>query len=381
MANYVFTEPREDEHLKFKDHFSSLLLSGDVFATVTELVLLSSLTVAAHFLPATIVNVSNSMQLSELAWFFWVSMIVTRLYNSYLEACWFAFPQYRTQPASDHKLKGERDLCGRDLSQLKALVTHDRLTMISQFLFGVAIYYLIPGYYPAAAAATTESRLFNLDKLLLLVSHHYLMSFGMYWGHRAYHINRFLWKRLHSVHHWAKHPLSRNTYQDHWLENLLNHINGHFAAQILLPLPSGLFWFSHIFRILESLEKHSGISCHLNLAHEIQRMVGVPYAQMPYHHDWHHEGHKASNFTFSSIGGLWDCIFGTRATGRPGLQETRYDSQNSGMKSKSDIGEYTVLIPLIMVLVAVSAKLLSPQPMLVTGSRFSWSLVANSTNA
>ena len=30
-------------------------------------------------------------------------------------------------------------------------------------------------------------------------------------------------------------------------------------------------------------------------------------AQMPHHHDWHHEGHKGCNYTFTSLGGLWDC--------------------------------------------------------------------------
>ena len=29
--------------------------------------------------------------------------------------------------------------------------------------------------------------------------------------------------------------------------------------------------------------------------------------QMPHHHDWHHEGHKGCNYTFTSLGGLWDC--------------------------------------------------------------------------
>ena len=28
---------------------------------------------------------------------------------------------------------------------------------------------------------------------------------------------------------------------------------------------------------------------------------------MPHHHDWHHEGHKGCNYTFTSLGGLWDC--------------------------------------------------------------------------
>ena len=49
---------------------------------------------------------------------------------------------------------------------------------------------------------------------------------------------------------------------------------------------------------------------------------------MPHHHDWHHEGHKGCNYTFSSIGGLWDCVFGTRKTGRhPQMAETREDRE------------------------------------------------------
>ena len=52
---------------------------------------------------------------------------------------------------------------------------------------------------------------------------------------------------------------------------------------------------------------------------------------MPHHHDWHHEGHKGCNYTFSSIGGLWDCVFGTRKAGRhPGVAETREDRRMTG---------------------------------------------------
>jgi len=42
----------------------------------------------------------------------------------------------------------------------------------------------------------------------------------------------------------------------------------------------------------------------------------LPWAQMPHHHDWHHEGHKGCNYTFTALGGLWDGVFGTRKTGR-----------------------------------------------------------------
>ena len=52
--------------------------------------------------------------------------------------------------------------------------------------------------------------------------------------HRALHVNGWLWKHIHSLNHWAKHPLSRNTYQDHWVDNFANSIVGFFFAQVLV---------------------------------------------------------------------------------------------------------------------------------------------------
>jgi sterol desaturase/sphingolipid hydroxylase (fatty acid hydroxylase superfamily) len=360
-GDYEFKEP--DGPLTLSHHFSSLLMSGDWINTLVEFILLATLTTAAVCMPPEKVNVAGSMTLFEVALFYWATSLVTRVYNSYLEACYFAFPAYRTQPPHEHALKGRRDLCGRDITQLKQLVLHDRLTLFSQFVFGVAIYYLFPGYYPAKENVS-DSFLVRIGKLAL---NHYVMSFGMYWGHRAYHVNPWLWKNLHSVHHWAKHPLSRNTYQDHWMENLINHIAGHFSAQLLVPLDHGTFWFSHVFRILESLEKHSGISCYLNLAHQTQRWL--PFAQMPHHHDWHHEGHKTCNYTFSALGGVWDCVFGTRKHGRadqfsttPGRagQETAFDRKLMASKTPARKGIFdnaaAVCMPSCMFLLAVTCR-------------------------
>merc|ERR1712146_709596 len=81
---------------------------------------------------------------------------------------------------------------------------------------------------------------------------------------------------------------------------------GAVLAQLLVPLDFEFFIISRILRIMESLEKHSGISCWLNIAHTLQ--AWFPYAQAPHHHDWHHEGFKSCNYTFSAIGGVWDYI-------------------------------------------------------------------------
>merc|ERR1719253_918520 len=305
---YVYSCPAK---LPWRKHFSSLLFSGDVFATVVELLLLVLLTVAGLVAPHY--SVQGSMPLAHLAAFFWAKTVFTRLYNSYCEACFFYCPEYRTQPAKERELKTIRDLCGRDEQQLEQLVAHDMLTLLSQYVLNLAIYFAIPGWFPDPAAAGHSLP----ERVVRLFLNHYVLSFGMYWMHRALHVVPWLWKHIHSVHHWAKHPLSRNTYQDHWLDNFMNAIVGHGFAQVLVPLDFPTFLASHFFRVMESLEKHSGVSCWLNLAHQTQRYF--PYAQMPHHHDWHHEGHKGSNYTFSSIGGLWDAAFGTRKTGRANL--------------------------------------------------------------
>jgi len=308
LAPYSLSFPEED--LRFRDHFSSLLFSGEWALTLLELGSLAGLTAVAALLPPDQVNMPGSMTLKEVAALLWTKTAVTRLYNSYLEAVFFACPQHRTQPSREHALKSKKDLCGRQMVELDAIVRHDRMTFASQLLLNIGLYYALPGYYPAASGVVAPW----YERAMRVLGNHYVMSFGMYWMHRALHVVPWLWQNIHSFHHWARHPLSRNTYQDHWLDNFGNAIVGHCCAQILVPLDRGSFWFSHIFRILESLEKHSGVSGYFNIAHSLQRWL--PFAQMPHHHDWHHEGHKGCNYTFSSIGGIWDCIFGTRKAGR-----------------------------------------------------------------
>merc|ERR1712212_744908 len=353
-GEYVFFIPED----KWSNHFSSLLLSGDIPATVVEVVLVVSLMVVSTMYPHQ-VQATHSMPLLHLAYFFILFSVIRRLYNSYLEAVFCSFPQYRTQPVKEHALKTEKDLTGRDLTQLASIVKHDRLTLISQFLLDVSIYFMVPGYYPEQKNSYDPMHV----RVLRLIINHYLMSFGMYWMHRALHVNPWLWRNIHSIHHWAKHPLSRTTYQDHWFDNFGNAIVGHFFAQVLIPLDHDMFWLSRVLRICESLEKHSGVSCSFNIVHSLQRWL--PFAQMPHHHDWHHEGHKGCNFTFTSLGGLWDCVFGTRKTGRhPRAAETREDRQMTAAQEKRSMQKggwmdhpYLCLSPVIAIGVAVAFKL------------------------
>merc|ERR1711970_1282268 len=123
-GEYVFFIPED----KWSNHFSSLLMSGDILATVVEVVLVASLLVVATLYPHQ-VQAAGSIPLLDLGYFFILFSVIRRLYNSYLEAVFCTFPQYRTKP--------EKDLTGRDVTQLASIVKHDRLTLISQFLLDV----------------------------------------------------------------------------------------------------------------------------------------------------------------------------------------------------------------------------------------------------
>ena len=159
---------------------------------------------------------------------------------------------------------------------------------------------------------------------------------------------------------------SRNTYQDHWLDNFANALVGEVAAQILIPLDFHSFWISRLLRIMESLEKHAGVCGATNLAHTAQRWL--PFAQMPHHHDWHHEGHKSCNFTFAAIGGIWDCVFGTRKAGRamrfPEASTARDHAEAANTKRGSSFlgsidNPAVVLSPVLTVLALAAARLIS----------------------
>ena len=349
--------PAPSSPSKLTDHMSGLLFSGSYLNTFIELLFLAVL----FNIPPSLAP-SASMPPRALFNFALGKSLFTRVYNAYLEAVFFAYPQHRTQPSDDHKLKKQQDLTGRDQVQQDTLVYHDRMTLITDNLLNITLYLLIPGFYPLSSSQPF------LERAARLVLNHYLMSLGMYWSHRALHVVPYLWREIHSIHHYAKTPLSRVTYQDHWFDNFGNAVVGQTFAQILIPLDLPTFVVSRVFRVAESLEKHSGHSSGWNLAHAVQ-YKWMPFAQMPHHHDWHHEGFKSCNYTFSSLGGVWDYAFNTRRTGRAanpdepaGKWATRLDEdQNKRGKEKVEKSvmdsPYAVVLPDLAIGAAAAYKL------------------------
>ncbi|KAJ8602411.1 hypothetical protein CTAYLR_001200 [Chrysophaeum taylorii] len=263
-----------------------------------------------------------------------LSSLVRRAYTAHLEACYYKYPQLRTQPPKKAVGETPRDVTGRTDLELATIDFHDRFTMLSKLFACDLLFYLTIGRILYPVFATSHNPVYWLARV---VGHHYVLSFGMYWAHRNLHVNPFLWRHIHSLHHYAKTPLARATYEDHWLDNYANAIVSEVATQIILPLPKPLLFASRLFRVCESLEKHSGMSGPINVAHTAQ--FWLPFAQMPHHHDWHHEGHKGSNYTFASIGGLWDFLFGTRHPGRSAKNAARAATYRDANQNAAEGGK------------------------------------------
>jgi len=174
--SYKFLPNAHTTPTKLSDHMSGLFFSGDVTNTLIEVLFLTLFFVMPNeYAPA------GSMLPSTLGMFSVGKSLFTRFYNSYLEAVFFAFPQHRTQPAMEHKLvKCKQDLTGRLLDQQNVLVYHDRMTLITDSFLNLALYLLIPAFYPAMASSQSLG-----ERLVRLVLNHYLMSLGMYVMHKA----------------------------------------------------------------------------------------------------------------------------------------------------------------------------------------------------
>lgn len=304
------TSVYERQHEQGKT-FSGLLFGADLTNTCVEIGVRLSLMALGVVNPGGLFSTpDNSQSLVQVAVWMCIMSVFVRLYTVFLERAYFKFPHYRTQPPLDHKLRDKVDLTGREVEELDRQNAHDRYTLILDGLLAAFVYATVPGFFPAANAPQQSW----LERGVRLVLHQYVLAFTMYWAHRAGHVVPFKWAYIHGRHHQAKHPLSRVTYEAHFFDNFMNAIYGHTFAQFLVPLDFVGYYACQFLRIMESLEKHSGISCHLNVAHNMQRWL--PFSQMPHHHDLHHEGTKGYNFTFTAAGGLWDWAFGTRKAGR-----------------------------------------------------------------
>ena len=137
-----------------------------------------------------------------------IQSCLRRSYNAYLEWAYFSFPSLRTQPEKK-QLRATDDEMGRSPAEESLIEHHDRLTVIGTLSLTLCCYlYFGARMYPTAEVIAAAAPRPLTHWFARLLAHHYAMSFGMYWAHRYCHVNKFLWRHIHQLHHYAKTPLA-----------------------------------------------------------------------------------------------------------------------------------------------------------------------------
>jgi sterol desaturase/sphingolipid hydroxylase (fatty acid hydroxylase superfamily) len=122
----------------------------------------------------------------------------------------------------------------------------------------------------------------------------------VYWGHRAQHSYRFLW-RFHAVHHTAEHLDWLAAHREHPVDSLYT------TALVNLPLfltgiPISTLAYFAAFRGIWAVYIHSNVRLPLG---PIRMLIGAPEL-----HHWHHDRDRFAG-NYANVSPIMDIIFGT----------------------------------------------------------------------
>ena len=128
-----------------------------------------------------------------------------------------------------------------------------------------------------------------------------------YLFHRTLHENKFLYKKIHKIHHRAGTPFPSEYLYAHPLEWMLGMIGPFLGIFLLSGVSIYSFWMVLLIRNLHELDIHSGLKSSFLTKY-------FPFSGTNEHHDIHHavlDGNYSSAFSF------WDKMFKTSITEKP----------------------------------------------------------------
>lgn len=170
-------------------------------------------------------------------------------------------------------------------------------TLILVIISSIGLYFLFPLF---------DSDLnFNIVSIVLQV---FLILFFddlyFYFIHKWMHDNKYMLKKVHSIHHRTTAPLAMDYMYVHpieWLMGYLGPFIGILLISFFIPVSIWSFWAYQLIRTLHEIDVHSGFKSIFS--------KWIPFWGETEHHDMHHQlpnGNYASTFT------IWDHIFHTK---------------------------------------------------------------------
>ncbi|KDQ19588.1 hypothetical protein BOTBODRAFT_126477 [Botryobasidium botryosum FD-172 SS1] len=129
-----------------------------------------------------------------------------------------------------------------------------------------------------------------------------------YFFHRLFHINKFLYKHIHSVHHRLYVPYAFGALYNHWFEGLLLDSIGATIAHTVTGMTSRQTFLLFTFATLKTVDDHCGYALPFD-------PFQVLFPNNAKYHDIHHRTWGIKTNFSQPFYIHWDVLFGTRYDG------------------------------------------------------------------
>jgi sterol desaturase/sphingolipid hydroxylase (fatty acid hydroxylase superfamily) len=181
----------------------------------------------------------------------------------------------------------------------------------STFIDGLS-YYIIKNYFTYPSLSLKDDLIYFIPISFI---YEVIFDFFFYWSHRILHLNKYLYRAIHSTHH-SQAIINITTTFHHSIPDLLltNTLPLVLAASIV-PLSDYTFTLILFYKNITELSGHSGED---KKTPSFVQCIWIPkllsIALYSKNHCLHHE---KPNVNFSKRFSLWDKIFGTFSTQMP----------------------------------------------------------------
>ena len=160
--------------------------------------------------------------------------------------------------------------------------------------------------FPLGIIAISDFVIVPFDKFQILLFQIIVIlifdDFYFYWFHRLMHSNKFLFEKVHIIHHKASNPFPADYLYEHPVEWIIGLLGPFIGILIIGEVYFETIVLYLIIRILHELDIHSGLKS------SIYRYF--PFAGVNEYHALHHKHHVKH---FASLFSFWDIIFKTHS--------------------------------------------------------------------
>uniref|UniRef100_A0A5B7A8L7 Putative Sphingoid base hydroxylase 2 n=1 Tax=Davidia involucrata TaxID=16924 RepID=A0A5B7A8L7_DAVIN len=199
----------------------------------------------------------------------------------------------------NYRLHSRKDEDNKNLVSKKTVVKGVLLQQALQVITGILVYN-VTGY--GSEAGIGQSSLIVLARQFFIAM--LVLDSWQYFIHRCMHLNKFLYRHIHSHHHRLVVPYAFGALYNHPLEGLLLDTVGAALSFLLSGMSprASMFFFS--FTTIKTVDDHCGLLLPGNLFH-------IFFKNNSAYHDIHHQLH-GNKYNFSQpFFVTWDRILGT----------------------------------------------------------------------